>query len=239
MAKSGNSGSEAKSEVLLELLRLDKGSVVALVGHPIHVMMVHFPIAFVIATLGVAIMLQNGMGVPQDYAEAAQWYRRAADSNYPEAMNNLGVLYQDGHGVPQSLAEALRYYRLAADEYYPPAINNLAGMYQKGLGVPPDIVEAVRLYRRAADAGNTFAQNNLGAMYATGQGVPQDYLEAHKWFSLSLALGNPIATRNQERAAAFLTPAQLAESAKFVQSWHPGPVSVPSITIGPAKESAH
>ena len=42
-----------ESPVMLELLRLDTGSAVALVGHPIHVMMVHFPIAFVIATLGV------------------------------------------------------------------------------------------------------------------------------------------------------------------------------------------
>lgn len=44
-----------QSEVLLELLRLEKGSAVALVGHPIHVMMVHFPIAFVIATFGVDV----------------------------------------------------------------------------------------------------------------------------------------------------------------------------------------
>ncbi|NML32570.1 DUF2231 domain-containing protein [Paraburkholderia antibiotica] len=58
MAKQGNSetGSTEKSEVLLELLRLDKGSAVALVGHPIHVMMVHFPIAFVVATLGVDVL---------------------------------------------------------------------------------------------------------------------------------------------------------------------------------------
>ncbi|OLL28098.1 hypothetical protein BTH42_29435 [Burkholderia sp. SRS-W-2-2016] len=58
MAKQGNSetGSAEKSEVLLELLRLDKGSAVALVGHPIHVMMVHFPIAFVVATLGVDVL---------------------------------------------------------------------------------------------------------------------------------------------------------------------------------------
>jgi uncharacterized membrane protein len=41
------------SLVTLEVLRLDVGSAVALVGHPLHVMMVHFPIAFVIATLGV------------------------------------------------------------------------------------------------------------------------------------------------------------------------------------------
>ncbi|MGF6607539.1 putative membrane protein [Paraburkholderia sp. WSM4175] len=56
MANKGNAGNERRSEVMLELLRLDKGSVVALVGHPIHVMMVHFPIAFVVATLGVDVI---------------------------------------------------------------------------------------------------------------------------------------------------------------------------------------
>jgi uncharacterized membrane protein len=56
MAKKGDSGSHPKSEVLLELLRLDAGSAVAFVGHPIHVMMVHFPIAFVVATLGVDVI---------------------------------------------------------------------------------------------------------------------------------------------------------------------------------------
>ncbi|WP_321963223.1 DUF2231 domain-containing protein [Paraburkholderia sp. J7] len=56
MAKKDDSGSQGHSEVMLELLRLDAGSVVALVGHPIHVMMVHFPIAFVVATLGVDVL---------------------------------------------------------------------------------------------------------------------------------------------------------------------------------------
>ncbi|TDN70765.1 DUF2231 domain-containing protein [Paraburkholderia sp. BL10I2N1] len=56
MAKKGDTGKEPQSQVLLELLRLDAGSAVALVGHPIHVMMVHFPIAFVVATLGVDVI---------------------------------------------------------------------------------------------------------------------------------------------------------------------------------------
>src|SRR5229473_8238512 len=55
MAKQDDVKTQPRSEVLLELLRLDVGSAVALVGHPIHVMMVHFPIAFVIATLGVDV----------------------------------------------------------------------------------------------------------------------------------------------------------------------------------------
>ncbi|MEM5294191.1 DUF2231 domain-containing protein [Burkholderia sp. JPY481] len=56
MANKRNAGNETRSEVMLELLRLDKGSAVALVGHPIHVMMVHFPIAFVVATLGIDVI---------------------------------------------------------------------------------------------------------------------------------------------------------------------------------------
>ena len=55
MAKQGDPATPSESPVMLELLRLDVGSAVALVGHPIHVMMVHFPIAFVIATLGVDV----------------------------------------------------------------------------------------------------------------------------------------------------------------------------------------
>ncbi|HUK08131.1 MAG TPA: DUF2231 domain-containing protein [Stellaceae bacterium] len=54
MAKNdGDASTTTESPVTLELLKLDTGSAVALVGHPIHVMMVHFPIAFVVATLGV------------------------------------------------------------------------------------------------------------------------------------------------------------------------------------------
>lgn len=57
MAKSNRDPAADKpSAVVLEMLRLDMGSAVALVGHPIHVMMVHFPIAFVVATLGIDIL---------------------------------------------------------------------------------------------------------------------------------------------------------------------------------------
>jgi uncharacterized membrane protein len=60
MATPGNpeapARSPAPSQVVLELEQLDVGSAVALVGHPIHVMMVHFPIAFVVATLGVDVL---------------------------------------------------------------------------------------------------------------------------------------------------------------------------------------
>jgi uncharacterized membrane protein len=55
MAERSDPRTPPRSQVLLELDRLEVGSAVALVGHPIHVMMVHFPIAFIIATLGVDV----------------------------------------------------------------------------------------------------------------------------------------------------------------------------------------
>jgi uncharacterized membrane protein len=56
MAKQGEHDPEPRSAVLMEVLRLDVGSAVAVVGHPIHVMMVHFPVAFVVATLGIDVL---------------------------------------------------------------------------------------------------------------------------------------------------------------------------------------
>lgn len=38
-------------------------------------------------------MYFKGQGVPQDDAQAAQWYRRAAEQSHAEAQYNLGTMY--------------------------------------------------------------------------------------------------------------------------------------------------
>ena len=53
-------------------------------------------------------MFGEGLGVPQDYAEALKWFRRAAEQNDAAAQTNLGVMYDFGHGVVRDYAEALR-----------------------------------------------------------------------------------------------------------------------------------
>ena len=37
-----------------------------------------------------AVMYEDGKGVPQDYAEAVNWFRKAADQGYPRAQSLLG-----------------------------------------------------------------------------------------------------------------------------------------------------
>ena len=56
----------------------------------------------------------NGTGTPQDFAQAAVWWRKSADQGFAYAQNNLGVLYNSGKGVPQSFSEAYFWQNLAA-----------------------------------------------------------------------------------------------------------------------------
>ena len=59
-------------------------------------------------------IFEKGLGVPADYAAAAQWYRRAAETGYSRAAINLGNLLEQGLGVPKDPAQALHWYRRAA-----------------------------------------------------------------------------------------------------------------------------
>jgi hypothetical protein len=52
-------------------------------------------------------MYANGQGVPQDYAQAIEWCRKAAEQDGAGAQLNLGWMYATGQGVP--LDQAARW----------------------------------------------------------------------------------------------------------------------------------
>jgi TPR repeat protein len=87
-------------------------------------------------------MYENGEGVPQDYAQAVTWYRRAAEQGVSEAQTNLGVMYENGEGVPQDYAQAVTWYKRAADQGHAGAQYNLGVRYAQGQGVPKDYIIA-------------------------------------------------------------------------------------------------
>jgi TPR repeat protein len=70
-------------------------------------------------------MYLDGDGVPENDAEAARWFRLAADQGDALAQYNLGTMYYTGRGVPEDDAEAVRWYRLAADQGHAGAQYNL------------------------------------------------------------------------------------------------------------------
>ena len=98
-------------------------------------------------------MYDNGEGVLKDNAEAARWFRLAAEQGDADAQYNLGVMYANGKGVLKDAAEAVRWYRLAAEQGLASAQYNLGVMYDNGEGVLKDAAEAVRWSRLAAEQG--------------------------------------------------------------------------------------
>jgi uncharacterized protein len=60
-------------------------------------------------------------------------------------------------------------------------------------------------------------------MYAQGHGVPQDDVLAHMWFNLAAAIGEKSAVTDRDKAAAQMTPAQVAEAQKLAREWKPTP----------------
>ena len=70
--------------------------------------------------------------MPRDYAEAARWFRKAAEQGDAGAQFNLGVTYDRGKGVPQDYAEALRWYLKAAGQGHARAQFNVGVMYENG-----------------------------------------------------------------------------------------------------------
>ena len=95
-----------------------------------------------LAQYNMGVMYAKGEGVPQDYKEAAKWYRLSAEQGFAQAQSNLGSMYAAGEGVPQDYKEAVRWTQLAAEQGHPYAQHNLGVRYALGQGVPQDSVLA-------------------------------------------------------------------------------------------------
>ena len=135
-------------------------------------------------------MYEEGRSVKQDYAEALNWYRKAADQGHASAQCILGWMCQHSFGVKQDDVQAVHWYRLAAEQGLASAQYNLGWMCQRGLGVKQDDAQAVVWYRKAAEQGQASAQYNLGWMYDRGLGVKRDYNQALIWFRMVAEQGD-------------------------------------------------
>jgi uncharacterized protein len=159
----------------------------------------------------------------QDYTQAADWYRKAAEQGNVEAQFSLGILYGTGQGVPQDDSQAVMLFRKAAEQGLARAQSNLGVAYASGRGIPKDVAEAAAWWRKAAEQGDEQAQFKLGLCYFTGQGVLEDYVEAHKWLNIAASHASAddqkqfMDQRNDVGEA--LSPAQLAEAQRRASDW--------------------
>jgi TPR repeat protein len=166
---------------------------------------------------------------PHDYAQAAFWYRKAAEQGYAPAQYDLGDLYLFGNGVPVDYEQGILWFGKAAEQGDSAAQFKLGEIYWKGEYAPKNYALAASSYRKAAERGNPDGQAVLAELYEDGRGVPQNYSEAYFWMSLAAAnvelagvygfLAKEHAN-DRDRIGSHLTDSELLAVQKRTVAWH-------------------
>lgn len=121
-------------------------------------------------------LYEQGIGVPQDYARAAEYYVRALDApsaSPAPAAAHLGMLAYSGFGVPKDYDRAFQLLQWADRMGNQMGVFYLGLCYTYGHGTPQD-------YARARECLEAFPGDDpdkcylLGWMYCRGLGGPED-----------------------------------------------------------------
>ena len=110
-----------------------------------------------------------GLGVPQNFEVALNWYRRAAEQGLVRAEANLANMLLRGQGVDQDPREAATWFHRAAVAGHVISQFNIGQMYRKGLAVPQDNAKALGWFQLAADGGHERSIELVAIM--SGEGV--------------------------------------------------------------------
>lgn len=138
----------------------------------------------------------RGLGVPQNFNTAIEYYRRASSLGSPAAENALGRAYAEGHAIEPDSQLALEYLLAAARSGDARYQSDLARALETGLDGEPQLAEAASWYQRAADQGHLDSITSLGVMYLEERGVERDAGWAIELFGLAAAAGDPRAQNN-------------------------------------------
>lgn len=163
----------------------------------------------------VGLRFAQGKSVPQNYPEAARWFRWAQQAGVVPAAFQLGVLFEKGQGVLKDPERARAYYLEAAERGNAAAMHNLA-VLEADRGNP---TSAAQWFIKAANCGVTDSQFNLAVLYFRGVGVKVDLGESYKWFSLAAARGDRDAMDRRNDVAMRLSDVELARAEQAIKNF--------------------
>ena len=125
----------------------------------------------------------------QDYAKAADYFRRSSDLGDVEATYSLAFLYRNGQGVAKDEERATTLLKEGADQHHLASMIDYGISLFNGRGTKADEPGAAVYLLRAAWRNAPVAQNRLARMYMAGRGVKPDSVEAMKWHVLARSNG--------------------------------------------------
>src|SRR5579875_938236 len=158
-----------------------------------------------------AELYARGDRLPQNYGEAAHWYREAALQGVAAAQFHLGELYERGLGVEKNPLESLLWYLSAAEQGHPTAQYDVGMAYADGKGIPQNNLEARKWLSKAAEQGVAAAADRLGQLDEQGLGAPADAVAAYSWYKIAVRGGAPEAEAHLDALRGKMSAEQVAE----------------------------
>ena len=131
--------------------------------------------------------------VKEDYAQAKEYFEKAAQEGVAEAYCELGNLYFNGKGVEQDYRRAFEYYQKGAKAGEAYSMDNLGMCYFWGYGTETDVHKAAFYNEKAAKAGSVRAMFDTGMNYERGYGVSQNIENALYWLERAAEKNYPAA----------------------------------------------
>lgn len=114
-----------------------------------------------VAQFNLGLMSERGQSTPADPVAAIAWYEKAAEQNFPLAIQSLARCYLEGIGVVRNPAKAAeQLLRLAQNG--DPDSQNMLGVLIGKQEITGSQGEAYAWFAIAADAGQEEAKRNLG-----------------------------------------------------------------------------
>jgi uncharacterized protein len=107
-----------------------------------------------VAQLRLALLYDQGDGVPRSAKTAFAWYSRAAAQGEPESQNQVGIFYELGEGVAENWDLSAKLYQASAAQGWMKGQFSFGRAFQFGIGVPQNRQEAIAWFQKAAAQGN-------------------------------------------------------------------------------------
>jgi TPR repeat protein/predicted phosphohydrolase len=134
-------------------------------------------------------MYSFGLGKPQSFETAFEYYLKAAELENLEAMCDLGYMYQVGQGCEKDLKKSFFWYKKSSDGGYLHSIRDLGQCCYFGLGTEQDFFKALECFEKASKMNYSHATTDLAFCYLDGKGVEQNSQKAAELLLLALKQG--------------------------------------------------
>jgi peptidoglycan hydrolase-like protein with peptidoglycan-binding domain len=103
------------------------------------------------SAFNVGVMYERGFVVERDSTRAVEWYRKAADANWPMAKHHLALMLRDGKGAPRNAPETVELLRAASRQGLAVSMFTLGDIYERGDVLPKDPAMALAWYAITAE----------------------------------------------------------------------------------------